>query len=60
MSTYFPEQPVDPPFGYYGDEEETVQEEETEEDFMLRTGCYADGTKVSSKDMQYLLYGKEQ
>ena len=57
MSTYFPEQPVDPPFGYYGDEEETVQENETEEDFMLRTGFHSDGTKVSNKDMEYLLYG---
>ena len=57
MSTYFPEQPVDPPFGYYGDEEETVQENETVEDFMLRTGHYPDGRKVSNKDMEYLLYG---
>ena len=57
MSTYFPEQPVDPPFGYYRDEEETVQEHETEEDFMLRTGRYPDGTKVSNADMEYLLYG---
>ena len=57
MSTYFPEQPVDPPFGYYGDEEETVQDNETEEDFMLRTGYYPDGRKVSNKDMEYLLNG---
>ena len=54
MSTYFPEQPVDSPFGYYG---ETVQENETGEDFMLRTGRYPDGTKVSNRDMEYLLYG---
>ena len=57
MNIPFPEPPVDPPFGYYGDEEETVQEHETEEDFMLRTGRYPDGTKVSNKDMEYLLYG---
>ena len=57
MSTYFPEQPVAPPFGYYGDEEETVQDNETEEDFMLRTGYYPDGRKVSNKDMEYLLNG---
>ena len=49
--------PIDPPFGYYGDEEETVQEAETEEDFMLRTGYHADGSRVSNKDRQYLLYG---
>ena len=49
--------PVAPPFGYYGDEEETVQEHETEEDFMLRTGRYPDGRRVSNKDMEYLLYG---
>ena len=49
--------PIDPPFGYYEDEEETVQDTETEEDFMLRTGRYPDGTKVSNKDMEYLLYG---
>ena len=54
MNIYFPEQPVDPPFGY---EEETVQDNETVEDFMLRTGCYPDGRKVSNKDMEYLLYG---
>ena len=47
MSTYFPEQPVDPPFGYYGDEEETVQDNETEEDFMLRTGYHSDGRIIS-------------
>ena len=57
MSTYFPEQPVDPPFGYYEDYEETVQAHETVEDFMLRTGYYPDGRKVSNKDMEYLLYG---
>ena len=57
MSTYFPEQPVDPPFGYYEDYEETVQENETVEDFMLRTGYYPDGRKVSNKDMEYLLNG---
>ena len=57
MSTYFPEQPVDPPFGYYEDYEETVQEHETVEDFMLRTGYYPDGRKVSNKDMEYLLNG---
>ena len=57
MSIHFPEQPVDPPFGYYGDEEETVQENETVEDFMLRTGYYPDGRKVSNKDMEYLLNG---
>ena len=57
MSTYFPEQPVDPPFGYYGDEEETLREGESEEDFMLRTGYHSDGTKVSNRDMEYLLYG---
>ena len=57
MNIPFPEPPVDPPFGYYGDEEETVQEHETEEDFMLRTGRYPDGRKVSNKDMEYLLYG---
>ena len=49
--------PLDPPFGYYGDEEETVQEAETEEDFMLRTGYHSDGSRVSNKDRQYLLYG---
>ena len=57
MSTYFPEQPVDPPFGYYGNEEETVQEHETVQDFMLRTGYYPDGRKVSNRDMEYLLNG---
>ena len=57
MSTYFPEQPVNPPFSYYRDEEETVQENETEEDFMIRTGYYPDGRKVSNKDMEYLLNG---
>ena len=57
MSTYFPEQPIDPPFGYYGDEEETLREGESEEDFMLRTGYHSDGSKVSNKDMEYLLYG---
>ena len=57
MSTYFPEQPVDPPFGYYEDYEETVQGHETVEDFMLRTGYYPDGRKVSNKDMEYLLNG---
>ena len=57
MSTYFPEPPIDPPFGYYGDEEETVQENETEEDFMIRTGYHSDGTKISNRDMEYLLYG---
>ena len=57
MSINFPEPPVDPPFGYYGDEEETVQENETVEDFMLRTGYYPDGRKVSNKDMEYLLNG---
>ena len=57
MSTYFPEQPVDPPFGYYEDYEETVQAHETVEDFMLRTGYYPDGRKVSNRDMEYLLYG---
>ena len=57
MNMNFHEQPVDPPFGYYGDEEETVQENETEEDFMLRTGYYPDGRKVSNKDMEYLLNG---
>ena len=49
MNMNFPEQPVDPPFGYYGDE--------TEEDFMIRTGYHSDGRKVSNKDMEYLLYG---
>lgn len=49
--------PLDPQFGYYGDEEETVQEAETEEDFMLRTGYHSDGSRVSNKDRQYLLYG---
>ena len=57
MNIPFPEPPVDPPFSYYGDIEETVQEHETEEDFMLRTGRYPDGTKVSNADMEYLLYG---
>ena len=57
MNSNFTEPPIDPPFGYYGDEEETVQETETEEDFMLRTGHYPDGGKVSNKDMEYLLYG---
>ena len=57
MNIPFPEPPVDPPFGYYGDEEETVQENETVEDFMLRTGYYPDGRKVSNRDMEYLLYG---
>ena len=57
MNSNFPEPPLDPPFGYYGNEEETIQENETEEDFMLRTGCYPDGRKVSNKDMEYLLYG---
>ena len=57
MSINFPEPPIDPPFGYYGDEEETVQENETVEDFMIRTGYYPDGRKVSNKDMEYLLNG---
>lgn len=57
MNIPFPEPPIDPPFGYYGDEEETVQENETVEDFMLRTGYYPDGRKVSNKDMEYLLNG---
>ena len=57
MSIHFPEPPIDPPFGYYGDEEETVQENETEEDFMIRTGYHSDGTKISNRDMEYLLYG---
>ena len=57
MSIHFHEPPVDPPFGYYGDEEETVQENETEEDFMIRTGYHSDGTKISNRDMEYLLYG---
>ena len=57
MNMNFPEPPIAPPFGYYGDEEETVQENETVEDFMLRTGYYPDGRKVSNKDMEYLLNG---
>lgn len=57
MNMNFPEPPADPPFGYYGDEEETAQENETVEDFMLRTGYYPDGRKVSNKDMEYLLNG---
>ncbi len=57
MNMNFPEPPIDPPFGYYGDEEETAQENETVEDFMLRTGYYPDGRKVSNKDMEYLLNG---
>ena len=57
MNIPFPEPPIDPPFGYYGDEEETVQENETVEDFMIRTGYYPDGRKVSNKDMEYLLNG---
>ena len=57
MSIHLPEPPLDPPFGYYGDEEETIQENETEEDFMLRTGFRSDGRKVSNKYMEYLLYG---
>ena len=57
MNMNFPEPPIDPPFGYYGDEEETVQETETVEDFMIRTGYYPDGRKVSNKDMEYLLNG---
>ena len=57
MNMNFPEPPIDPPFGYYGDEEETVQDNETEEDFMIRTGYYPDGRKVSNRDMEYLLNG---
>ena len=55
MNMNFPEPPIDPPFGYYGDEEETAQDNETEEDFMIRTGHYPDGRKVSNKDMEYLM-----
>ena len=48
---------IEPPFGYEDDEEYFVRDDETDEDFMIRTGHHPDGTRVSNADMEYLLNG---